>query len=153
MKLPRYIDGRELADLLSRYGYSIIRQTGSHLRLMSDLREEVHNLTIPRSQATQDRHLECRALGRRQIPGDGQAGACRPALRAIDSSCRWGDGREPRGNVDCTQWGIPGPHGESFSSQRCVAARTAALTERVLELLVNWRVRKLTVLCRGAPEG
>jgi predicted RNA binding protein YcfA (HicA-like mRNA interferase family) len=93
MKLPRYIDGRELADLLSRYGYSIIRQTGSHLRLMSDLREEVHNLTIPRSQATQDRHLECRALGRRQIPGDGQAGACRPALRAIDSSCRWGDGR------------------------------------------------------------
>ena len=47
MKLPRDIGGRDLADLLSKYGYEINRQTGSHLRLRSAAGEGVHNLTIP----------------------------------------------------------------------------------------------------------
>jgi predicted RNA binding protein YcfA (HicA-like mRNA interferase family) len=33
MKLPRDLNGVELAKLLSNYGYSITRQTGSHNRL------------------------------------------------------------------------------------------------------------------------
>ena len=32
MKLPRDIGGEELAKLLSKYGYEITRQTGSHRR-------------------------------------------------------------------------------------------------------------------------
>ncbi len=46
MKLPRDIGGRELAKLLARYGYQIVRQTGSHLRLTTQLGGE-HHLTIP----------------------------------------------------------------------------------------------------------
>ena len=46
MKLPRDISGRELAILLTRYGYSITRQTGSHLRLTTQIGVE-HHLTIP----------------------------------------------------------------------------------------------------------
>lgn len=46
MKLPRDISGTELADLLTRYGYSVTRQTGSHLRLTTQIAGE-HHLTIP----------------------------------------------------------------------------------------------------------
>jgi predicted RNA binding protein YcfA (HicA-like mRNA interferase family) len=46
MKLPRDISGRELANLLTRYGYSVTRQTGSHLRLTTQIGGE-HHLTIP----------------------------------------------------------------------------------------------------------
>lgn len=48
MKLPRDIGGEELANLLGKYGYRIIRQTGSHLRLTSSLKGTNHHLTIPR---------------------------------------------------------------------------------------------------------
>jgi predicted RNA binding protein YcfA (HicA-like mRNA interferase family) len=47
MKLPRDIGGEELAKLLSKYGYEITRQTGSHLRLTTNLKGE-HHLTIPK---------------------------------------------------------------------------------------------------------
>ena len=43
MKLPRDIGGRDLADLLSKYGYKIDRQTGSHLRLRSAAGDGVHS--------------------------------------------------------------------------------------------------------------
>lgn len=46
MKLPRDISGRELANLLARFGYSVTRQTGSHLRLTTQISGE-HHLTIP----------------------------------------------------------------------------------------------------------
>lgn len=46
MKLPRDISGRELTNLLTRYGYSITRQTGSHLRLTTQIGGE-HHLTMP----------------------------------------------------------------------------------------------------------
>jgi len=47
MKLPRDIGGEELAKLLSKYGYEITRQKGSHLRLTTTLKGE-HHLTIPK---------------------------------------------------------------------------------------------------------
>jgi predicted RNA binding protein YcfA (HicA-like mRNA interferase family) len=47
MKLPRDISGRELASLLSRYGYDITRQSGSHMRLSSSLKGQEHHITIP----------------------------------------------------------------------------------------------------------
>jgi len=47
MKLPRDIDGDDLAQRLSRYGYAVTRQSGSHLRLTSTLMEQAHHLTIP----------------------------------------------------------------------------------------------------------
>ena len=33
MKLPRDVDGDQLVRALSRYGYAVIRQTGSHVRM------------------------------------------------------------------------------------------------------------------------
>ncbi len=46
-KMPRDTSGRELANLLKKYGYEITRQTGSHMRLTSYLRNESHHITIP----------------------------------------------------------------------------------------------------------
>jgi predicted RNA binding protein YcfA (HicA-like mRNA interferase family) len=48
MKMPRNIDGDELAHLLLRYGYRITHQTGSHQRLSVERDGKVHDLTIPR---------------------------------------------------------------------------------------------------------
>ncbi len=47
MRLPRDLDGEQLARLLRRYGYVITRQTGSHIRLTTD-QEGEHHITIPR---------------------------------------------------------------------------------------------------------
>lgn len=47
MKLPRHFSGNDLAKLLRRYGYEITRQTGSHMRLTSQLRAHEHHVTIP----------------------------------------------------------------------------------------------------------
>lgn len=33
MKIPRYLSGDKLIKLLKPFGYSITRQTGSHIRL------------------------------------------------------------------------------------------------------------------------
>ncbi len=48
MKLPRDLGGEELARMLSRYGYRVVRQTGSHMRLISSLRGSEHRITIPK---------------------------------------------------------------------------------------------------------
>lgn len=48
MKLPRNVDGDELARLLNRYGYHIDHQTGSHQRLSAVINGKIHDLTIPR---------------------------------------------------------------------------------------------------------
>lgn len=47
MKLPRDITGEELTRLLSRYGYILTRQTGSHMRLTT-LQQGEHHVTVPR---------------------------------------------------------------------------------------------------------
>lgn len=48
MKLPRDLGGEELAALLDMYGYSITRQTGSHIRLTSTIKGTEHHITIPK---------------------------------------------------------------------------------------------------------
>lgn len=47
MRLPRDLDGEQLARLLRRYGYAVTRQTGSHIRLTT-AQEGEHHITIPR---------------------------------------------------------------------------------------------------------
>lgn len=47
MRLPRNLSGGQLAVLLRRhYGYELVRQTGSHMRLAT-LRQGEHRVTIP----------------------------------------------------------------------------------------------------------
>jgi predicted RNA binding protein YcfA (HicA-like mRNA interferase family) len=46
MKIPRDLSGSQLAGMLRALGYEIVRQTGSHLRLTSQLGGE-HHITIP----------------------------------------------------------------------------------------------------------
>ena len=50
MRLPRDLSGRELARALSRFGYAVTRQTGSHIRLTTMVGGG-HHLTIPDHQA------------------------------------------------------------------------------------------------------
>jgi len=47
LKVPRDLSGRDLAKLLRRYGYAVVRQTGSHIRLTSALRGTPNHITIP----------------------------------------------------------------------------------------------------------
>jgi predicted RNA binding protein YcfA (HicA-like mRNA interferase family) len=46
MKLPRDLSGAELARALAALGYTVTRQTGSHLRL-STLEGGEHHVTVP----------------------------------------------------------------------------------------------------------
>jgi len=45
-RLPRDISGKKLAKALSKFGYQITRQTGSHIRLTTTTNGE-HHVTIP----------------------------------------------------------------------------------------------------------
>ncbi len=47
MKIPRNINGVQLAKMLKQYGYEQTRQTGSHIRLTTHLKGE-HHITVPR---------------------------------------------------------------------------------------------------------
>jgi predicted RNA binding protein YcfA (HicA-like mRNA interferase family) len=47
MKLPRDVGGEELVTLLGRYGYTVTRQTGSHIRLTSTVKGFENHVTIP----------------------------------------------------------------------------------------------------------
>jgi predicted RNA binding protein YcfA (HicA-like mRNA interferase family) len=49
-KIPRDISGRELVRLLKKYGYKIVRETGSHIRLTSNFKCTEHKITIPDHQ-------------------------------------------------------------------------------------------------------
>jgi predicted RNA binding protein YcfA (HicA-like mRNA interferase family) len=51
VKLPRDIGGEELARRLARFGYTVTRQTGSHMRLTRQTDQGEHHLTIPRHGA------------------------------------------------------------------------------------------------------
>ncbi len=46
MRLPRDLSGRNLAKALSKLGYEITRQTGSHIRLTTNRNGE-HHVTVP----------------------------------------------------------------------------------------------------------
>jgi predicted RNA binding protein YcfA (HicA-like mRNA interferase family) len=45
-RLPRDIDGNELAKALGKLGYRIVRQSGDHMRLTT-YRNGAHHITIP----------------------------------------------------------------------------------------------------------
>lgn len=47
MKIPRDVSGAQLARGLQRFGYTMVRQTGSHMRLTSAERGTEHHVTIP----------------------------------------------------------------------------------------------------------
>jgi predicted RNA binding protein YcfA (HicA-like mRNA interferase family) len=46
MKMPRDISARELISSLQKFGYTITRQKGSHIRVSTVVKGE-HHLTIP----------------------------------------------------------------------------------------------------------
>lgn len=46
-KTPRDVSGKSLIKVLSKYGYDVIRQTGSHVRMTITINDEVKNITIP----------------------------------------------------------------------------------------------------------
>jgi predicted RNA binding protein YcfA (HicA-like mRNA interferase family) len=50
MRIPRDLSGPELARLLGTLGYTVTRQTGSHMRLTTAERGE-HHVTVPRHDA------------------------------------------------------------------------------------------------------
>jgi len=45
MKLPRDMDAVELIKAMERIGYSVVRQTGSHIRMQCN--DPAHSITIP----------------------------------------------------------------------------------------------------------
>jgi predicted RNA binding protein YcfA (HicA-like mRNA interferase family) len=47
LRLPRDLAGTDLASMLARYGYQQIRETGSHIRLVSSAKGHEHHITIP----------------------------------------------------------------------------------------------------------
>jgi len=47
MKIPRDVSAAKLINLLKHYGYQIIRQTGSHIRLSKNIDDYEHNITVP----------------------------------------------------------------------------------------------------------
>ena len=47
MKLPRDVSGHDLARALTRFGYTVTRQTGSHMRFTSNIKGVEHHITIP----------------------------------------------------------------------------------------------------------
>jgi len=46
-RIPRDVSHKELCLSLGKYGYTITRQTGSHIRLKSELMGYEHSITIP----------------------------------------------------------------------------------------------------------
>jgi predicted RNA binding protein YcfA (HicA-like mRNA interferase family) len=50
LRLPRDLSGEDLARRLGRVGYTVTRQTGSHMRL-STSKPHDHHITIPRHDA------------------------------------------------------------------------------------------------------
>jgi len=46
MKLPRAITGKELIASLSDLGYTVTRQSGSHIRLTTEV-NGTHHITVP----------------------------------------------------------------------------------------------------------
>jgi predicted RNA binding protein YcfA (HicA-like mRNA interferase family) len=47
VKLSRDVSGEELIGELKKYGYLISRQTGSHVRLTSTIKNTEHHVTVP----------------------------------------------------------------------------------------------------------
>jgi predicted RNA binding protein YcfA (HicA-like mRNA interferase family) len=46
-KTPRNVSGNDLIKLLSKYGYEVTRQKGSHIRMSKTVAEGTRHITIP----------------------------------------------------------------------------------------------------------
>lgn len=46
-RMPRDVSHNDLCKALMKYGYTISRQTGSHIRLKTDFMGYEHSITIP----------------------------------------------------------------------------------------------------------
>lgn len=46
MRIPRDVYGKDLIKALSKLGYAVTRQSGSHIRLSTEIRG-THHITIP----------------------------------------------------------------------------------------------------------
>jgi predicted RNA binding protein YcfA (HicA-like mRNA interferase family) len=57
MRLPRDLSGSDLAQALRKFGYSITRQAGSHLRLTTHEYGE-HHFTIPPTYAASHQYSQ-----------------------------------------------------------------------------------------------
>ena len=47
MKVPRNVAATDLIALLVHYGYNVVRQTGSHIRLSKKVDGKEHSVTVP----------------------------------------------------------------------------------------------------------
>jgi len=47
MKTPRNLSAQELINILTRFGYEVSRQRGSHIRLVKLSDNGTHHVTIP----------------------------------------------------------------------------------------------------------
>ncbi|MDP9076239.1 MAG: type II toxin-antitoxin system HicA family toxin [Bacteroidota bacterium] len=45
------LSGKQLIKVLSKYGYEVVRQTGSHIRLTISTENGIHNTTIPNHES------------------------------------------------------------------------------------------------------
>jgi predicted RNA binding protein YcfA (HicA-like mRNA interferase family) len=46
-RIPRDVSGAQLTQLLGEFGYRVVRQHGSHIRLEADHPSGRHRLTVP----------------------------------------------------------------------------------------------------------
>ena len=46
-RTPRDVSGKDLVKVLSKYGYEVIRQSGSHIRMSITTKNGVGNITVP----------------------------------------------------------------------------------------------------------
>jgi len=63
LRLPRDVSGHELTRALSKFGYVVTRQAGSHVRLTSKRKGTEHHITVPA-------HGELRVGTLSQVLGD-----------------------------------------------------------------------------------
>ncbi len=50
-KIPSDISGRQLTKILNKFEYKVIKQTRSHIKLLSNSKGEEHKITIPDHQS------------------------------------------------------------------------------------------------------
>jgi len=112
VRLPRNVGGEDLAKRLRKYGYQVVRQTGSHMQLVSIAKSKPHRITISRHKplrvGTLDGILErlqntCKWTSRiRSVTSGGRAGRHKVIRRLAFGSHREanesGDGRLRSGN-------------------------------------------------------
>lgn len=48
MRTPRNLSGTDLIKILSKFGYEVTRQNGSHVRLSRTADNATHHLTVPK---------------------------------------------------------------------------------------------------------